>query len=86
MFKLVTVDDCTILFGNHHGNRKKFRYTNCKDRRIVGKIEKMWPLLISKTEMPTNNLLSLEFIMGIMAKKKDIKINWAAFGEDVNFG
>ena len=29
------------VFGNHHGNRKKFCYIDCKDRTIVGKIEKM---------------------------------------------
>ena len=79
---LVIVDECCAIFGTQDKNMKKFRYLDCADKRIVGKIEKMWPVLNSKSEMSTNNLLSLEFIMGILAEEKTIKVNWLAFGED----
>lgn len=82
--KQVTVDECEALFGSPQGQRQKFRYTACTDREMVAKIEAYWPGLHSKSEMPNNCLLSMEFIMGMIAEDKKIKVNWAAFGVEQN--
>jgi hypothetical protein len=34
--------------------------------------------------MPSNGLLSLEFVMSIVAEIKNIRVNWATFGEQQN--
>jgi hypothetical protein len=66
------------------GAHEKFRYTECKNQRLRAKIEKLWPLLNSKTEMLSNALLPIEFLMGVVAEEKLITVNWAAYAEDVN--
>jgi hypothetical protein len=82
--KQVKVEECEQIFGPVVGARKKFRYTECKDQRLCAKIEKLWPLLNSKMEMPSNALLPIEFLMGVVAEEKLITVKWAAYGEDVN--
>jgi hypothetical protein len=82
--KQVTVEECERIFGPVVGTRKKFRYTECKDQRLRAKIEKLWPLLNLKTEMPSNALLPIEFLMEVVAEEKLITVNWATYGEDVN--
>jgi hypothetical protein len=80
--KLVSIEECEAMFGATEGTGcKKFRYTNCRDRKIVQRIEKIWLLLHSKGQMPSIAILSLEFVMGIVAETKNIRVNWAAFGE-----
>jgi hypothetical protein len=82
--KQVTVEECERIFGLVVGVRKKFRYIECKDQWLRAKIEKLWPLLNSKTEMPSNALLPIEFLMEVVAEEKLITVNWVAYGEDVN--
>jgi hypothetical protein len=83
--KRVLQEEIKAIFGATEGTgRKKFRYTNCRDRKVVQRIEKTWPLLHSKGQMPSNALLSLEFVMGIVAETKNIRVNWAAYGEQQN--
>ena len=67
ILKQVSIDKCIAMFGTAHGSRRKFRYLDCKDQRIVALVERYWPLVNSKSSMPTISLLSLEFVMGIVA-------------------
>jgi hypothetical protein len=83
--KRVSIEECEAMFGATEGTgRMKFRYTNCRDRKVVQRVEKIWLLLHSKGQMPSNTMLSLEFVMDIVAETKNIRVNWAAFGEQQN--
>jgi hypothetical protein len=83
--KRVSIEECEAMFGAmERTGRKKFRYTSCRDRKVIQRVEKIWPLLHSKGQMPSNGLLSLEFVMSIVAEIKNIRVNWATFGEQQN--
>jgi hypothetical protein len=83
--KRVSIEECEAMFGATEGTgHKKFRYTNYRDRKVVQRVENIWLLLHSKRQMPSNALLSLEFVMDIVAETKNIRMNWAAFCEQQN--
>ena len=54
LYKQVTLGQYKALFGKAIGERKKFDYRAYKSGKLRAKIEKLWPLLHSSKEMPTN--------------------------------
>lgn len=79
-----TNDEVVALFGPTVG-KNGHHYTECKDEKLIARIENLWMILHQRRLVPASRVISQAMARGFVCEvKRNKRMNWAAYGEWTN--